>query len=455
MKGYVLKGRETVHLPKEADHPVIREFLQNYTTGVQWDTVFDAERNTLYIGNPTAVSPDGEDYCINVTEDGAFVSGSTYSGLMHGFVTLLKRIVCTDFEEYTVEGGEETGSPKIAFRSAHICVFPETKLDFLRKAVRMCVIGKYSHLIIEFWGTLKMDCFELFGWKDAYTKAQIKEIFDEVRAFGIELIPFFQHWGHAALSRGGASGKHVVLDQDVRYEYLYKPHSGGWVYDFKNPKTLALLKSARDELCELCGDGEYFHIGCDEAEHLKTVKEAKDVLNYINTVAEELKAQGRRAIVWGDMFLSKKFFAEGSKYECNSSLEVAKAMIDGLSRDVIIADWQYNVSTEKWESSKLFKENGFDVVCCAYDGRVGTSKAVETAYKWGMMGYMKTTWHTLGSSLMVQLVQSGLGAYDGKYDPDYPLFSAFVDRCAGIVRKISPSDGDYLKAGWKQKQIEI
>ena len=171
MKNYVLNGKETLHLPKEATHPVIREFLQNFTKGVSWETVFDAEDNTLYFGNPTKIDNKGEDYALKVTSDGAFVVGSTFAGLMRGFTTLLERIVCTDFEEYTVEGGEETGSPKIAFRSAHICVFPETKLDFLRKAVRMCVMGKYSHLIIEFWGTLKMDCFELFGWKDAYTKA--------------------------------------------------------------------------------------------------------------------------------------------------------------------------------------------------------------------------------------------------------------------------------------------
>lgn len=454
MKNYVLKGKKVLHLPKNATHPIIREFLNNYSKGVMWETVFDAEDNTLYFGKPTKIDIDGEDYALSIASQGVVVKGSTFAGLMRGFTTLLERIVCTDFEEYTIEGGEEKGSPKIGFRSAHICVFPETTLDFLRKTVRMCVMGRYSHLIIEFWGTLKMDCFSLLGWKDAYTKAQIKDIFDEARAFGIELIPFFQHWGHAALSRGGASGKHVVLDQDVRYEYLYKPHTGGWVWNFENPKTLELLRNVRNELIELCGEGEYFHIGCDEAMHLSSLDEAKGVLNHINTVAEELKSQGRRAIVWGDMFLSKKFFAEGSKYECNSSLEVAKAMIEGLSRDVIIADWQYSVSTEKWESSKLFKENGFDVICCPFDGRIGTSKAVETALEWEMMGVMKTTWHTLNSSNMAQLVQSGLGAYDGKYDPDYPIFSAFVDRSGGMLRKISP-ETEYENCGWKQKQIEI
>lgn len=455
MKGYVLKGRETVHLPKEANHPVIREFLQNYTTGVQWETVFDAEENTLYIGNPAAVLPDGEDYCVNVTPGGAFVSGSTYSGLMRGFVTLLERIVCTDLETYLIEGGCEKNSPKINFRSVHLCVFPETKLEFLKKEVRMCIMGKYSHLIIEFWGTLKMDCFPLFGWREAFSKAEIKEIFDEIRAFGIEIIPFFQHWGHASLSRGGASGKHVVLDQDVRYEYLYRPHSGGWVYDFENPKTLALLKAARDELCELCGEGEYFHIGCDEAEHLKTAEEARKVAEHINAVAADLKKNGRRAIVWGDMLLCKAQFKPGNQYECNSSAEVANALVDTLSRDVIIADWQYNVTEGLIETSKLFKDKGFDVLCCPFDKRINTALCVDSVVEYGLYGFMKTTWHMMHTGLLAQVLQTGWGAYDGKYDPSYPGYSAIVDRSAGILRKLAPSGGEYLKAGWTEEQIDI
>ncbi len=56
---------------------------------------------------------------------------------------------------YILKGNEVLHLPKNAHRSAHFCVSPETKLDFLRKAVRMAIMGKYSHLIIEFWGTLK------------------------------------------------------------------------------------------------------------------------------------------------------------------------------------------------------------------------------------------------------------------------------------------------------------
>lgn len=455
MYDYKINKNMTIHLPKEARHPIILELLKNYTTGVEWKACFDAKENTILIGNIDPISADGEDYALSVTDSGAFVVGSTYGGLMRGFVTLLERIVCNDFESYIIEGGLEKKSPKIKFRSIHFCVFPETKLTFLRKETRLAIMGKYSHIIIEFWGTLKMDSFSLLGWDDAYTKSEIKEIMDEIKAFGIEIVPFFQHWGHAALSRGGAGGKHVVLNQDIRYEYLYKPHTGGWVWDFKKPQVLELLKDVRNELIELCGEGQYFHLGCDEAEKHVSIDEALAVVNHINTVAEDLKEKGRRAIIWGDMLLSKSFFVENSKYECNASLEIANAMLDRLSRDVIIADWQYNINNEKWESSKLFKEKGFDVICCPFDGRLSTSKAVETAFEWEMLGFMKTTWHTLHSSNMAQIIQSGWGSYDGVIDPNYHVFSPLISRVTGILCKIRPQIDNYTEYGWKEKQIEI
>ncbi len=452
MENYVIKRSGVLHLPKRATHPVVLELLQNFTCGVEWKTAFDAEDNTIYFGKPLKLDVHGEDYELKVTTDGAVVTGSTYGGLMRGFASLLEKIICTDFEEYTLTCCDDKKSPKIKLRSVHLCVFPETKLSFLRRAVRLAILSKYSHIIVEFWGTLKFNSFSLLGWENAYEKEQIKEIFEEARAFGIEIIPFFQHWGHAAQSRA-ASGKHVVLDQNLKYEYLFKPHSGGWVWDFEKEQTLEILRNARNELIELCGEGEYFHIGCDEAESPKDVAEAIKVAKHINNVALELKEKGRRAIVWGDMLLSKAFFDEGNAYECNSSKEIANAMLDNLSRDVIIADWQYNVTEMSWQSSKLFKEKGFDVICCPYDKRINIKGSINTARDENL-GFMLTTWHTLHSSNLALLVGAGIGAYEGSYNNDWPVFSALINRVNGMWRKTAPQEG-YENCGWKTKQIEI
>lgn len=126
-----------------------------------------------------------------------------------------------------------------------------------------------------------------------------------------------------------------------------------------------------------------------------------------------------------------------------------------MNREVIIADWQYSVDNEKWESSRLFQEKGFDVICCPFDSLASTSKAIETASDWEMYGFMKTTWHTLHSKNMVQIIHSGWGACDGMMNCSYPVYSSFVDRVAGMLRKIRPQIDDYAECGWKEEQIEI
>jgi hypothetical protein len=118
---------------------------------------------------------------------------------------------------------------------------------------------------MEFWGCLKMDSLKELSWPEGYTKDEIRPLVEEANALGMEIIPFFQHLGHAALSRMGYSGKHVVLDQNLELDYLYYPKSRGWVGIFMSDAVRKLLRSIRRELIDLCGDGEYFHLGCDES----------------------------------------------------------------------------------------------------------------------------------------------------------------------------------------------
>ena len=453
MRPYCIRKNEIIHLPKKASHPVICEILQNYTKGVVWEVRYDQEENQILIGEAGSVTPAGKDYRVAVHETGVAISGESYAGVMRGFTCLLEKIICVDMEQYLVEEGDVEADSKIDFRAVHLCVFPDTKKAFLRRSVRLAVMAKYTHVVLEFWGTLKYDCFPLLGWDTAFEKQEIKEIMEEARSFGLEIIPFFQHWGHAALSRGGASGKHVVLDRDIRYEYLYRPHTGGWIWNYEKEEVRSLLKSVRDELCDLCGSGGYFHLGCDEAERPRTREDAIRVAEYFNRVADDLKEKGRRAIIWGDMLLSKEFFHPAHRYECNSTPEMVEAMMEVLSRDIIIADWQYNVTDETWDSTEYFKEKGFDVICCPYQSRENVRYAIETA-KQNDCGVMLTTWHTLHSSQTALLLQTGWGCYDGQFDDNYYTYSGMVDLTGGIIRKLLPGER-YEEYGWKETQINI
>ncbi len=181
--------------------------------------------------------------------------------------------------------------PAIGFRCLHLCVFPDTTLDFLHKCVRLAGLLKFSHIIMEFWGMLRLSCMAELSWPSAYTKEQIRPILDDARSMGMEPIPMFNHLGHAAGSRS-LYGRHVVLDQNPRLATLFEPD--GWTWCLSNPETLELLRAVRKELMDFFGPGSWFHIGCDEAYSYATCHRCcrsdsrEMLLNYLNGLAEEL-----------------------------------------------------------------------------------------------------------------------------------------------------------------------
>ena len=107
----------------------------------------------------------------------------------------------------------------------------------------------------------------------------------------MEVIPMINHLGHASrqprlLRPACGSGS------EPRLATLFEPD--GWTWCLSNPETLALLRTMRKELMELCGPGSWFHIGCDEAYSFATCDKCSAgdsrelLLNYLNNLTEEL-----------------------------------------------------------------------------------------------------------------------------------------------------------------------
>lgn len=339
----------------------------------------------------------------------------------------------------------------LKIKSVHLCIFPETKLDFLEKCIRTCALCGYTHVILEFWGMLKYDCIEELGWSIAYSKEEIKPIIETARSLGLEIIPMFNHLGHAAQSRG-RYGKHVVLDQNPKLDYLFKSH--GWEWNIEKDEVLCLLRQIRKELIELCGEGEYFHLGCDEAYVFAAKENSLNILcDYLNSIQEELSEMGRRAIIWGDMFLAKEDF-ENEKYfyEANStSSELSREVLKKLDKKIVIADWQYAIKSGVWKSSQMFKKAGFDVLCCPWDKLENAKSAVDCAITENLFGVMHTTWNTLNTGFEA-MVYTGLLMKDYNCDAD-DLRRRILFLAAELVRRAMPSHGEYEASGWSEHQI--
>lgn len=435
------------------NQPIFQEFWNNFT--FQNSTLSIVEKNELVfsVGQAEKIDLDGNEYSINIEQTGLCLCAKDETSLIRGFMTLLDRFQAVDFQEKTaieVECCQIKERALIQNRMIHFCIFPETSLWDLQRFVRLCGALKYTHLILEFWGMLKLDCLKELSWEMGYTKEQIRPIVAEAKTLGLEIIPMFNHWGHAPAGRV-LHGKHVVLDQNPSLQTYFS--EDGWCWDIQKPKVRALLREIRNELMELCGSGTFFHIGCDEAYGFQHTEANMDMIcNFINEVSTEVKAQGRRIIVWGDMMLHKHpHYNPNNAYGTGAPTpEAERYFLTKLNKDIVIGDWQYDAKDPPIETASVFKKAGFDCLLCPWDRGLKQSKAtLQTVTEENLFGYLHTTWHTLSNGIPYVTLMA-LGGYENV--KDYKI-NFFRTHTASLLRKVLPAKGNYERSGWCKSQI--
>ena len=434
---------------------IIKEFWHNFTFQSSTLNISESNEFIFTIGNAEPLSLEGCDYSINVEQDGICVCAENEKNLIRGFMTLLDRFHAIDRDEalaIELECCQIKDKPMIQNRMVHFCIFPETELWELQRFVRFCGALKYTHVVLEFWGMLQYDCMKELSWRHGFTKEQIKPIIQEANDLGLEIIPMFNHWGHASAGRV-IHGKHVVLDQNPRFQTYFS--DDGWCWNIRNPKVKKLLHQIREELIELCGKGDYFHIGCDEAYNFELTKENMDLIcDYINGINEEMRLQNRKVIVWGDMFLYRhSHYNPNNKYACNApTAESEQYMLGRLSRALVIADWQYDAKQSPVETASVFAKAGIDCLLCPWDrGADQMNSVISTVKEQKLMGVLHTTWHTLSMGTPY-VTHAAVGSFEG-IDACVPR--RIRTNTAALLRKVLPADGDYEKAGWSKIQVDI
>jgi len=403
------------------------------------------------IGDASIPDTKGELYAISISESGICVKSETQKGLINGFMTLIDRILIEDFDwgaSAYVDACEILDSPKFENRMIHYCIFPDTDIKKFIRLIKLTAILKYSHIILEFWGTIKFDAMKELAWESGYSKEEIRPIIELAKDLGLEVIPMFNHWGHASASRI-IYGKHVVLDQNPALQTYFS--DDGWCWAIEKPKVRELLKSIREELCELFGDGNYFHIGCDEAYNFKFTKENQDMIcDYINSLADELASLGRRTIIWGDMFVSvnnKKFVVENDYIGSSPDEETQNHMLNRLDKKIVIADWQYNTENYPVESAVMFKNAGLDTLICPWDRSVKVSDAcIKTLKEDGLFGLIHTTWSTLDMG-MPYVGRTACCCWDKEVSSNTDILF-YATRTAAVLRKAGFAEGSFEDAGW-------
>ena len=444
---------------------LFRELFRNFTAGKGRLKIHTVPSNiAVAILSPreeglTEADCGEYDYKLLIEKDRAVLAFSDNNSLAHAFSTMLSLIEarCTrkNEEQFTLPVSDIFDKPRMAFRAVHYCVFPETDYSLLRKYIRLAGFAKYTHIVLEFWGMFRYTCEKAMYRKQAFSFKQVRILAEEANALGAQIIPMLNHLGHAAQNRA-IYGKHCALDQNPALAPLFE--SDGWTWNILNPDTQALLKKMRAELIEACGKGSFFHIGCDEAftygsSRLFDGKDKYEILcKYLNDVSDELKACGRRAIMWGDQLLYNDALPRPDNILYAESPESAEYHLNHLTKDILIADWQYYAKDNPMWSAKTFAENGFDVVLAPFDCAHGTEACVNNVLDCGYFGMMQTTWHLL-SRQMILVLESGDFMWQGvgrhnKMDREFIGFES-----ASYLRRLLPQKA-YAKAGVSREEIE-
>ena len=414
--------------------------------------------DTAVIGEGSVPALSSEDeYAVLVTPKGVGIAARGETGLMHAMYSLIQVIdpINLDYGEEKLEipAMEIHDHPSIGLRSVHLCVFPETSLTLIKKAISLAGLLKCGSVVLEFWGTLRYDVLPELCWPGhAYSKEQVRPLISLANAFGMEVIPMFNHLGHAAQARE-CMGRHTMLSQNPRLATLFE--QDGWTWCLSNPRSHELLHAIREELIDLCGEGGYFHLGCDEAYSFATCRRCADkdgvkmLIDYLNGLAEELDAHGRRGIIWADQFLERSAwlgFVANSKPAMPTHLVLEK-----LDKRLIMADWQYDRKEGPIPTAEHLKKHGFTTLVCPWDdnSHKNVRCLTEAAVAQDFDGVMLTTWNRLPEMLRdfawdFSALWNGTMPKDGR--------SWFPSAC--LLRKLMPAGSRYEDCGFLPWEAE-
>lgn len=455
----LLKKQTIVSMPKNDNVSLLKEIWYNATFRCNKLNINFCNEYKISIGTPTFLPLENEqEYTVKITENGVGILAKDINSLMRGFMAVIIRFIAKNINGKCVAVlpiGEISGKFLIKNRFAQICVFPEYSYSFIRKLARYLCALQFTHIVIEFFGMYKYKCLKEYGWKNAFSKKQVKSIISDIRAMGAEPVPMFNSFGHAFGTRG-CTGKHVVIDQNPKLAYLYTPD--GWSWDITNPISLQKIKEIRHELYELFGNGEFFFVGCDECDiYTKGYAPEETVLSYLNNLTTDIVNEGRKPVIWADLMLYRPDIKEYETrvWSANAhSREQAEKFLNCLHKDTIIADWQYQFAEkspcEQYTAISL-KDKGHNVLACSFFNLNVVKSATKTVINHNLFGYMQTIWDRAHEYPWIYLDGAICAGLPSNLWYEFGECSSII--CGSVLRKVHFGARKYKNYGFIDTQF--
>jgi len=385
---------------------------------------------------------------------GIVVEASALAGVRHAFSTL-RQIAFPGRGGLTTSGFilpafEIEDRPSLAFRGMHYCWFPEHRVQTIERQIRLAAYYKFNYVVLENWGVWRSETCPWFGWPDGeMTSAEIRRLRGIADDLGVTLVPQFNIFGHASLSRV-RTGNHATLDFAPQYEPLFEPYSG-WNWCLSNPVARETIKTLCLELHDLFACPPFFHVGCDEAcPPTCPACRAADYNELFSSLVRELAdlfgERDASLLMWHDMLLAQgdtrwnHFYANGDAR--------ADELLDSLPRSTVICDWHYGPARPdgRYPTLDHFAEQGFRVLTCPADELTGIAAQGAYAAEHGLFGFLDTTWTGFrGRTIPAVAPVAANAAWGGKPRQGVPLQQDMT----------SPVNWHWRQIGWDMKVSDV
>ncbi|MBC8140928.1 MAG: beta-N-acetylhexosaminidase [Armatimonadetes bacterium] len=368
-----------------------------------------AQKSGIVIGDKTAAPPppNPEGYTINATASRVALAGRDSAGSYWAAQTLVQLFDKNGAGKTIVHPARIVDYPSLKLRGVHL-FYGKDALPFQKKLIdRVFARYKMNALFIQ---------AEQVRWNHdpevapawAGNKADLKTQIAYAKAHGITMYPLVQGYGHMEWLFNKADNKKYAEDPD-------KPYA----VNFSDPAAVKYVEGFITEADDLF-HAPAFHVGLDEV-HMRgrmpyRSKGKTFPQLYVGAVKHYktlFAKRGKPIYIWADMGLFPKEVSPD--FGTARTPAEAKAVRDGLPRDIYLANWQYG-ERDVYPSMDLYKKEGFKNLIATTWNRPGnipgfSKKMVEI----GGIGAIQSTWAGYESK------ESQLSNADWR-----PQFTAFV-----------------------------
>ncbi|MBC7328271.1 family 20 glycosylhydrolase [bacterium] len=387
------------------------------------------------------LSPEG--YILIARPSFILIYGKDESGLFYGVQTLRwilsrKGVITCKIKDY----------PAFTIRGIHFFADKSSLQFYIQLIKKVLAPLKVNTIILE--------C-EYAEWKSqpkltndwTMTQEEIAKLISVAKENFISVYPLVQSFGHAEW----AFQKKDNLDiaEDPRSPYAFCP---------SNPRTYDFLFRIYDEAIRLFQNPAIFHIGADEVEMIGRFPNPscpngcgnKDCVTlyvqHIKKIYDYLTNKNCKVMIWGDELLAPGEAGDATHAGNKQEAEGRRKL---LPKDIIIADWHYNVFSD-YPSVGLFKQAGFNnIVACTWNKAQNIYMFARSAFRQGAIGLIETTWAGFYNTDSLtknfdQVAPYVLCATYG-WNPDAPAPNS-LPHMAELFKELWEGDMEKEKDGW-------